>query len=119
LISAAVYLLVSFHKNYLRTSVWGVFDSIYIRPIFAAILTASALVAVRHLIPGLMRLSEVRYLLPVRLSVDFVIFLPVYLVLLVALRQVSTIDWNNFLWLVAFGLEFLRHPFRERAKAYW
>jgi hypothetical protein len=46
-------------------------------------------------------------------------FLPVYLVLLVALRQISTIDWNNFLWLVGFGVEFLRHPFRDRAKAYW
>jgi O-antigen/teichoic acid export membrane protein len=119
LISAAIYLLFSFHKNYLRTSVWRLFDSIYIRPICAAILTVSVLIAVRHLIPGLIGLSEVRYLLAIRLAVDFVIFLPSYLVLLVALRQVSTIDWKNFLWLLTFGLEFLRHQFRDRAKAYW
>jgi O-antigen/teichoic acid export membrane protein len=119
LISAAIYLLVAFHRNYLGTSVWGVFESIYIRPAFAALLTGSALVTVHHVIPGLVGLSEIRYLIPIRLAMDFVIFLPVYLVLLVAVRQISTIDWNNFQWLVAFGLEFLRHPFRDRAKAYW
>jgi len=39
-------------------------------------------------------------------------------VLLVAFRQVSVIDWNNFVWLIAFGSDFLRHPFRERVKIY-
>jgi hypothetical protein len=38
--------------------------------------------------------------------------------LLVAFRHVSIIDWNNFQWFVAFGLEFLRHPLRERVKIY-
>jgi O-antigen/teichoic acid export membrane protein len=115
LISAAIYLLVTFHKNYLGTSVWGVFESIYVRPIFAVVLTASILLTLHHLVP--IGFSEVRYLIPVRLAMDFVIFLPVYLVLLVALRQISSIDWNNFQWLVAFGFEFVRHPYGPKEKS--
>jgi O-antigen/teichoic acid export membrane protein len=119
LVSAAVYLLFAFHRNYLRRSLWAVFESIYMRPILSGFLGVSLLVGIHRLLPVIVSLSEVRYLIPIKLSVDFVIFLPVYVVLLVALRQISAIDWNNFQWLVAFGFEFLRHPFRERVKAYW
>jgi O-antigen/teichoic acid export membrane protein len=119
LITAAIYLLYVFHRNYLGTSLWSAFESIYMRPIASALLSASALVAFHHFVTGIPRLSEVRYLIPLKLTVDFGIFVPVYIGLLVALRQVSTIDWNNFQWLVAFGLEFLRHPFRERVKVYY
>jgi O-antigen/teichoic acid export membrane protein len=119
LVSAAVYLLVSFHRNYLGTSVWNVLQSIYIRPIFSGLLAVSALAAFHRVLPGVLGLSEVRHLIPIRLAMDFVVFLPVYLVPLVVLRQISAIDWNNLQWLVAFGFEFFRHPFRERVKAYW
>ena len=119
LVTAAVYLLFAFHRNYLAMSLWSVFESIYIRPIGAAVLAIAGLLSLHHFVPGIVRLAEVRYLIPFKLGLDFGLFLPVYIGLLVALRQVSTIDWNNFQWLLAFGLEFLRHPFRERVKVYW
>jgi hypothetical protein len=34
------------------------------------------------------------------------------------LRQITAIDWRNFLSLMTFGVEFIRHPFRERVKIY-
>jgi O-antigen/teichoic acid export membrane protein len=119
LVTAAIYLLFVFHRNYLGTSLWSVFESIYMRPIVSAVLALSGLVAFHHFLTDTLRLSEARYLIPVKLAVDFGIFAPVYIGLLVALRQVSAIDWNNFQWLIAFGLEFFRHPFRERVKVYW
>jgi hypothetical protein len=69
-------------------------------------------------VPAVPALVDIRYLIPVKLAADFTVFLPVYMVLLVALRQVSIIDWKNFQWFIAFGFEFLRHPFRERVKIY-
>src|SRR5207244_927856 len=99
LVSAAIYLLFAFHRNYLGTSIWSVFESIYLRPIFSGFLAGVALLGFHRFLPGIVGLSEVRYLIPLKLALDFAIFLPVYVVLLVALRQISIIDWNNFQWL--------------------
>ena len=76
------------------------------------------MVGLHQILPAVRALADIRYLIPLRLAVDFAMFLPVYVLLLVACRQVSIIDWNNFQWFMAFGLEFLRHPFRERVKIY-
>jgi hypothetical protein len=57
-------------------------------------------------------------MIPLKMAIDCVVFIPVYFVLLIALRQVTAIDWNNFIGLVTFGFEFLRHPARERVKIY-
>jgi O-antigen/teichoic acid export membrane protein len=119
LVTAAIYLLSVFHRNYLGTSPWRGPVSICIRPILAAGSAIAGLVALQQVVPGILELENVRYLIPLKLAVDFGIFVPVYIALLVALRQISSIDWDNFRWLVAFGLEFLRHPFRERVKVYW
>jgi O-antigen/teichoic acid export membrane protein len=108
LICAAIYLLFAFHRNYLGTSLWSVFESIYIRPICSGFLAVSALLGFHYLFPGILALSETRLLIPIKLAVDFVLFVPVYLLLLVALRQISVIDWNNFQWLVEFGFESIR-----------
>jgi O-antigen/teichoic acid export membrane protein len=108
LICAAIYLLFAFHRNYLGTSLWSVFESIYIRPICSGFLAVSALLGFHYLFPGILALSETRILIPIKLAVDFVLFVPVYLLLLVALRQISVIDWNNFQWLVEFGCESIR-----------
>jgi O-antigen/teichoic acid export membrane protein len=116
LVTAAAYLLLVFHRKYLGTSLWSVLEAIYVRPIASAALAVSALLGIHQVVPGIQTFSDVRYLIPFKLAVDCGIFVSVYIGLLVALRQVSTIDWNNFQWLVAFGLEFLRRPFRERVK---
>jgi O-antigen/teichoic acid export membrane protein len=118
LVISVVYLLFAFHRKYLRTSLWSVFESIYLGPILSGTLAVGGLVALHHFMPGIPNLAEVRYLIPVKLAVDFLIFGPVYIGLLVALRHINVIDWNNFQWLLAFGVEFLRHPFRERVKVY-
>ena len=115
---AAPYLLFIFHRDYMGGSLWAVFRGTYIRPILSGTLAALAVRGFHSLIPGVNSLSQIRYLIPVKLAADCAIFVPAYLFLLVALRQVSIIDWNNFQWLVAFGFEFLRHPFRERVKVY-
>jgi hypothetical protein len=52
------------------------------------------------------------------MAADFGIFAPLYIILLVTFRQVTAMDWNNFVGLMSFSSEFLRHPFRERVKIY-
>src|SRR5438093_6705918 len=117
-ITAAVYLLVTFHRNYTGTPVWTVLRDIHVRPILSATIACFAVAGFHHIVPGVLTLTDIRYLIPIKLAADLGIFLPGYIVLLIAFRQVSVIDWNNFLWLIAFGLDFLRHPFRERVKIY-
>jgi len=118
LITATVYLLVIFHRNYMGVSFWATIRDIYVRPIVSGGFSLVAVVGFHEIVPGVAALADTRYLIPLKLAVDFAIFSPVYIVLLIAFRQVSVIDWNNFQWFVAFGLEFLRHPFRERVKIY-
>lgn len=118
LVAAAVYLLVIFHRDYLENSVWTIFRDVQLRPMIAGALAGLAAVGFHKLLPQVMALERLRYLIPVKVAVDFVLFAPIYMVLLIALRQVTAIDWNNFTGLVAFGFEFLRHPFRDRVKIY-
>jgi O-antigen/teichoic acid export membrane protein len=118
LILAAVYLLVTFHREYLKDSVWKVFRDIQMRPILAGILANLSVVGFHQVLPHIVNFDDVRYLIPIKLAVDFAIFAPVYVVLLVTLRQITAIDWRNFLGLVTLGFELLRHPFRERIKIY-
>ncbi len=118
LISAAVYLLVLFHHEYLGNSVWTIFRDVQLRPIIAGVLANLAVLGFHELVPRVAALEHVRYLIPVKMAVDFGLFASIYVVLLIALRQVTAIDWNNFTGLVSFGFEFLRHPFRERVKIY-
>jgi hypothetical protein len=52
------------------------------------------------------------------MAADFGIFAPIYIILLVTFRQVTAMDWDNFVGLISFSSEFLRHPFRQRVKIY-
>jgi hypothetical protein len=112
------YLLATFHRNYLSTRVAAVFQSVYVRPIAAAVLANMAVLGFHELTPQLRNLELVRYLIPFKIGADFGVFVPVYVLLLVTFRQFTAIDWNNFRGLMSFGSEFLRHPFRERVKIY-
>ena len=118
LVSAAVYLLVIFHRQYLENSVWTIFRDVQLRPMIAGTLANFAVLGFHKLMPRALELESVRYLIPLKMTMDFVLFAPIYVVLLITLRQVTAIDWNNFTGLVSFGFEFLRHPFRERVKIY-
>jgi O-antigen/teichoic acid export membrane protein len=118
LIIATFYLFVTFHRNYMEIPLWSVMRDIYVRPIAAGILAIFAVFGFHQFLPSVPGLADVRYLIPFKLALDFAIFLPVYTMSLVVFRQISVIDWNNFRWFVAFGLEFLRHPVRERVKIY-
>jgi O-antigen/teichoic acid export membrane protein len=118
LVLAAIYLLVLFHRQYLSNSVWTVFRDVQLRPVLAGSLANLAVVGFHQLLPGVLNLERIWLLIPVKMLIDFVLFAPIYMVLLIALRQVTAIDWNNFVGLVSFGFEFVRHPFRERVKIY-
>jgi O-antigen/teichoic acid export membrane protein len=118
LIAAAAYLLFAFHHNYVETSVAGTFREIHLRPLTAGILASAAVVGFHHALPAVGWLSQTRYLIPLKLVLDFAIFSPIYILFLIAARQVTAIDWRNFLGLMTFGFEFVRHPFRERVKIY-
>ncbi len=118
LVIAAGYLLVTFHRNYVGNSVRTILQDVYLRPIAAGVFANLAVLGFHKLVPQLTVWETVRYLVPVKLGADFGIFAPVYILLLVVLRQVTAIDWNNFMGLMTFGFEFLRHPFRERVKIY-
>jgi peptidoglycan biosynthesis protein MviN/MurJ (putative lipid II flippase) len=118
LIIAAGYLLMTFHRNYIEKPVRSVLQDVYLRPMAAGLLANFAVLGFHRVLPPFAAWETVRYLVPVKIAVDFIIFAPIYIVLLVALRQVTAIDWRNFTGLMAFGFEFLRHPFRERVKIY-
>lgn len=117
-VASTVYLLLAFHRNYVKTPFRTVLMAIYIRPIVAAICASAAVLLFHRLTPHLVAWESVRYLLPIKIAADFGVFAPVYIVLLVTFRQVTAIDWNNFVGLISFSSEFLRHPFRERVKIY-
>jgi hypothetical protein len=118
LVAAAIYLLTIFHQNYVGDSVCRFLRDIHVRPIVSGVLASLAVVGFHHAIPRLLAFEQIRYLIPVKLAIDFGIFLPIYVAMLIALRQVTAIDWKNFLGLMSFGFEFLRHPLRERVKIY-
>jgi O-antigen/teichoic acid export membrane protein len=118
LIISAAYLLVMFHRKYVETPVEGMFRDIHIRPVVAGILAVLAATAMHHLFPAVDSLRQIRYLIPARIGLDFVVFAPVYLIFLMVLKQITAMDRRNFMGLMNFGLGFLRHPFRERVKIY-
>jgi O-antigen/teichoic acid export membrane protein len=118
LILSAAYLLVMFHRQYVETPVEGMFRDIHIRPVVSGILAVSAAAGMHHLFPAVDSLRQIRYLIPARIGLDFVVFAPVYLIFLMVLKQITAMDRRNFIGLMNFGLGFLRHPFRERVKIY-
>jgi O-antigen/teichoic acid export membrane protein len=118
MVVAALYLLWSFHKHYVGDSIWQVLRDTHLRPVVSGVLANFAVLGFHQVFPQVAGLEQVRYLIPLKLAIDCAIFIPTYVVLLIALRQVTAIDWKNFLSLVSFGFEFLRHPLRERVKIY-
>jgi O-antigen/teichoic acid export membrane protein len=118
LIVAAIYLLVAFHRNYLETSVVSMVREFHVRPLAAGLLAFFAVSLFHRAFPGVNALREIRYLIPVKLALDFALFSSVYMMFLVAVRQVTAIDRRNFWGLMNFGFEFMRHPFREWVKIY-
>ena len=117
-VSSTVYLLAIFHRNYVKTSARAILQEVYLRPIAAGVFTSLAVLIFHKLTPQLVNWETVRYLVPIKMAADFGIFAPLYIVLLVTFRHVTAIDWNNFMGLISFSSEFLRHPFRERVKIY-
>jgi O-antigen/teichoic acid export membrane protein len=111
-LAATGYLLVAFHRNYVENSVRTVFEDVYFRPIAAAVFATLAVMGFHRFVPQFSAWEPVRYMIPVKIGADFGVFAPTYMVLLVAFRQVTAIDWNNFLSLASFGLQILRRPFR-------
>jgi hypothetical protein len=95
-----------------------ILQEVYLRPIAAGFLANLAVAGFHRVVPAVAAWETVRYFVPMKLALDFSIFAPIYIVLLVALRQVTALDWKNFIGLMSFGFEFLRHPFRERVKIY-
>jgi hypothetical protein len=84
----------------------------------AALLGIASVSLFHRALPGLSALRDVRYLIPIQLLLDFAVFAPVYTLFLIVVRQVTPTDRRNFLGLVNFGFEFVRHPFREWIKIY-
>ncbi|HZI51441.1 MAG TPA: oligosaccharide flippase family protein [Terriglobia bacterium] len=118
LVIAAIYLLVAFHRNYLGTSVSSIVREFHVKPIAAGLLAFLAVSLFHQAFPRVSALNEIRYLIPVKLFLDFAVFSAVYMMFLVAVRQVTAIDRRNFWGLMNFGFEFMRHPFREWVKIY-
>ena len=115
LICATVYLLATFHRNYLEIPFGTLFREIHLRPFIAGGLAGFAVAGFYSAAPALLQLHQIRYLIPVKITLDLGIFCAVYLVLLIVFRQITAIDWKNLLGLVSFGFEFLKHPGRAKA----
>ena len=84
----------------------------YLRPIAAGVFATLAVLAFRHVVPQIGSWQTVRWLAPVKMAAEFGVFAPAYILLLVAFRQVTTIDRQNFVRLMSFGTTFVRHSFR-------
>ena len=121
-------LLTAFHRNYVETPVWATLREVYARPLIAGIIANLAVSGFHRVFPRLVLLEQVHYdvmghsiarlFILSKILLDLAVFAPVYIVLLIALRQVTEMDRKNFVGLMVFGSEFLRHPFRERVKIY-
>jgi O-antigen/teichoic acid export membrane protein len=118
LILSAVYLLGMFHRKYVETPVEGMFRDIHVRPVISALVAISAVTGLHHVFPYVEALRQVRYLIPMKIALDFATFSLVYAMFLVGLRQVTAIDRKNFLGLMTFGFDFVRHPLRGWVKIY-
>jgi hypothetical protein len=118
LVIAAIYLLAAFHRNYLETSAGAMLRNIHLRPMAGGLLSIVAVMLFHHAFPGVDALREVRYLIPVQITLDFAVFAPIYMLFLILVKQVTPTDRRNFLGLMNFGFEFVRHPFREWIKIY-
>jgi len=115
---AAIYLLATFHRNYVETPLWTTLREIYLRPLMACIVASLAVVGFHRVFPMLLGDDLTRFSMLLKILLDAAVLVPVYVVLLVGLRQVTAMDWKNLVGLMAFGSEFLRHPVRERVKIY-
>jgi len=115
LFTAAVILLWTFHRNYVETPFWETLREIYARPLVAGILANLAVTGFHGLVPsiGQLELSQfalmgynmARFLILSKIILDFAVFAPVYVVLLIGLRQVTAMDWKNFVGLMTFADE--------------
>lgn len=111
-IAATGYLLVAFHRNYVENSVRTVLEDIYLRPLAAGVFASLIVMTFHKVVPQLASLEAVRYMIPLKIGTDFAVFAPTYLLILMAFRQVTAMDWNNFLSLIYFGLQLLRRQAR-------
>ena len=118
LIIAAAYLVLLFHRDYLGNSASTILRDIHFRPWVAGVLAAVSVWGVHQLLPALAQMGQVRYLTPLKIAADFAIFSSAYVFLLVGLRHITAIDRRNLTGLLSFGMEFVRHPMRERGKIY-
>jgi O-antigen/teichoic acid export membrane protein len=115
---SSMYLLATFQRNYVERSLWSIVRAMHLKPLIAAMAASTAVLGAHSLLPDVAAWANQRYLLPMKLAVDFWTFVPTYVIVLVALRQITAIDWKNFLGLISFGFEFIRHPLRERVNIY-
>jgi len=118
MVAAAAYLIWIFHRDYLTNSAWTVIRDAHLRPILSGVLACLAVLGFSRVAPQTSALEAFRYLAPVKIALDVAIFSSAYVLLLIAFRQVTRIDRNNLMGLLAFGAGFLRHPLRERVKIY-
>jgi hypothetical protein len=91
---------------------------VHLRPLVSGLLAVLTVSFFHRVFPPILAIAQVRYLIPIQLFVDFLIFASIYVLCLVAVRQVTATDRRNFMGLMSFGFEFVRHPFREWIKIY-
>ena len=118
LLVAAAYLVFLFHRDYLGGSAAELIRDVHLRPWLAGLSATAVIWGFHGLVPGVGDLGQTRLLIPIKIAIDFVVFAPSYVLLLVGLRHVTAIDWKNLTGLLSFGFEFVRHPIRERVKIY-
>ena len=118
LLVATAYLVFLFHRDYLGDSAAKLIRDVHLRPWVAGLSATAVIWAFHGTVPAVVELGQARLLIPVKIAIDFLVFAPAYVLLLVGLRHVTAIDWRNLTGLMSFGFEFVRHPLRERVKIY-
>lgn len=115
---AAIYLVLLFQRSYVQRSIFEWVNETLLRTVLSGVLASLAVLAMHNLVPAVVEYGEARWPSIIKLMIDGSVFSGVYVLVLILFRQVTTIDRANFLGLLTFGFEFLRHPVRQRVKIY-
>jgi peptidoglycan biosynthesis protein MviN/MurJ (putative lipid II flippase) len=103
LISSACYVLWSFHRHWVGSSVGALLRDIHLRPWLGALLAAAAVWGLERTVPEIETALGSRLLTPLKLLLDLAVFTGVYAAALTFSGHLTAVDWRNLKGLLAFG----------------
>jgi peptidoglycan biosynthesis protein MviN/MurJ (putative lipid II flippase) len=113
LISSAAYVVWTFHRVYVGSSVFALLRDVHLRPWLAAGFGVVLVLAVHSAFDFAPDADSDRIQAAVKVGTDALLFGGVYLRSLVVLGHITTLDRQNLARLAVFGYRSLRRPFTD------